>query len=78
MRRPYFHYMIDCYFRDPTKPDGVRCESRQIKAMSDEEAISQAPLYTWKNPIWFKIRKETRKDSQVIYRSKDATQPRSS
>jgi|GraSoi_2013_20cm_1033751.scaffolds.fasta_scaffold17773_2 hypothetical protein len=63
-------YKIYCYFPDATKADGFRCESRQIKALGDDQAISEASLYTLKNPTWFVIRKEMKKDRQVIYNSK--------
>ena len=63
-------YKIYCYFPDATKADGLRCESRQIKALGDDQAISEASLYTLKNPTWFVIRKEMKKDRQVIYNSK--------
>jgi len=64
------HYRIYCYYPDATKADGFRCESRQIKALGDDQAISEASLYTLKDPTWFEIRKESKGDRQVIYNSK--------
>jgi hypothetical protein len=39
-----YHYMMDRYFPDATKADGVRRESAGIKVMGDHQAISEAKL----------------------------------
>jgi hypothetical protein len=65
------HYMMDRFFPDATKADGVRCESAAIKAMGDDQAISEAKMFgPLKDPKWFEVRKVGKKGSQVIYSSK--------
>ena len=65
------HYMMDCYYPDATKADGARRETNQIKAIDDALAISEAKMAgSWRKPIWFEVRKESKKGSQVIYSSK--------
>lgn len=65
------HYMMDCYYPDATKADGARRETNQIKAIDDALAISEAKMAgSWKKLIWFEVRKESKKGSQVIYSSK--------
>jgi hypothetical protein len=64
------HYMMDCYFRDVTKVDGVRCDSTLMIAARDEEAISESKKYVPSEKlIWFRVRRESKRGSQVIYNS---------
>jgi hypothetical protein len=70
-RYPRFHYMMDRHFLDHTKAEQVRRDSAAIKAMSDDQAISQAKMFGPLNdPIWFEVRKVGKNGEQVIYNSK--------
>jgi hypothetical protein len=70
---PQYHYVMDRYFSCAIQPDGFRRESAQIKAMGDDQAISEAKMFgPLKDQIWFEVRKVEKKGSQVIYSSKNA------
>ena len=67
------HYMVDYYDAAPAGPDGFHCDSHAIKALNDAQAISEAKnAAIWRKPVFFKVRKVSNKNNEVIYNSKDA------
>lgn len=64
------HFMMDCYFPDVTKPDGVTRDSVPIKALDEHEAIEEAKrVAIWKKPVRFDVRIVSRAGDQVIFNS---------
>lgn len=64
------HFMMDCYFPDVTKPDGVVCESLPIKALNDGAAIAEAKrIAIWKKPLRFDVRWVSRGGDKTIFAS---------
>jgi hypothetical protein len=67
------HYMMDKFYRDASRPDGVRKESCRIAASSDSEAIREAKMVAIaETPDHFRLRIVARKGDTIIYRSTDA------
>jgi len=63
-------FMMDCYFPDVTKRDGLVCEAVPIKATSDQEAIAEAKrVAIWKNPVRFDVRSVNRGGDKTIFAS---------
>lgn len=64
------HFMMDCYFRDVTKPNGLVCEELPIKASGEDEAIAEAKrVAIWKKPVRFDVRAVSRAGDRVIHQS---------
>ncbi|MET4295441.1 hypothetical protein ABIB06_005975 [Bradyrhizobium sp. LB8.2] len=64
------HFMMDCYFPDVTKPDGVVCEPLPIKALNDDEAVAEAKrIAIWKKPLRFDVRVVSRAGDRIIFQS---------
>lgn len=64
------HFMMDCYFPDVTKADGLVCEPVPIKATRDDDAIAEAKrIAIWKKPVRFDVREVSRAGDRVIHQS---------
>ncbi len=71
------HYMMDCFYNDPTGVDGVRRDSFAVKAGGNQNAITEAKaISVMKNPKFFKVRVITRATDRdggtCIYDSREA------
>jgi hypothetical protein len=68
-------YVVECFYPDSAGVDGFRKETFNIKAVSDEGAISEADIHAApKGPHHYHVRKPTRTSATgtIIYRSENA------
>ncbi|MET4331176.1 hypothetical protein ABIB80_007035 [Bradyrhizobium sp. i1.15.2] len=64
------HFMMDCYFPDVTKPDGVTCDSFPIKALNDDDAIAEAKrVAIWKKPLRYGVLIVSKAGDKTIFHS---------
>ena len=72
------HYMVDFFYPEAGRPDGVRSESGRIVAYDDAEAITESKIASvgarsrfgaQLKPAFFRVRKISRKHEEVIYDS---------
>jgi len=62
---------MDCYFKDPAAPDGVRCESFAIKAEGDAQALREVrSAAIWRKPLHFRLREVMRHGDRLIHDSR--------
>lgn len=64
------HFMMDCYFPDVTKPDGVTCDAVPIKAIDEHEAIAEAKrVAIWRKPVRFAVRVVSKAGGRTVFES---------